>query len=74
MELNELKPCPFCGGEGKLRNHWESIGMGANVEQFYVRCEDCGSCGGVIDEMFFKGDLKSMAIKAWNRRAENGKS
>lgn len=32
----ELKPCPFCGGKGKIKNEilWGS-------HRSYVRCEKC---------------------------------
>ena len=67
----ELKPCPFCGGEGELTEHWEPIGMGANVRQFYVRCKSCCAHGGMADEMFENGDLRAKAIERWDRRADN---
>ena len=68
---DKLKPCPFCGGQGEITEHWESIGMGANVRQYYVCCESCGARGGMADEYFENGNLRNKAINRWNRRADN---
>lgn len=54
----ELKPCPFCGGEAELNR----INTAA-VWAIEVRCPHCG-CGTDCAEM------KAEAIAAWNRRAE----
>lgn len=57
MTSNELKPCPFCGGEAtnEFDSDWGII----------VRCVGCGAimvknpCNGTLD-----------VVKAWNTRAE----
>lgn len=51
---DELKPCPFCGGEAKCEIQ--------DGEMFYfVECVDCGNatCGWVYE---------SRAIEKWNAR------
>ena len=56
--VNELKPCPFCGGEADW--FWDGIN-----QRWQIRCEDCTavvSCDGLED-----------AIEAWTRRCEDGK-
>lgn len=53
----ELKPCPFCGGDGELC----ILPRGA-----YCHCIKCG-CELVVS--VYKKD----AIEAWNRRIESGK-
>ena len=52
----ELKPCPFCGGEAELRKH------GIHIERWYVRCKRNG-CNYTYND-----DEKPLAIKAWNTR------
>lgn len=58
--MNELKPCPFCGGEACIQRH-EFIGY---ADTFGVVCLDC-CCE---TRQFF--ETKKEAIEAWNRRAE----
>lgn len=59
--MEQLKVCPFCGGEGYTFNEgpW-----------WYVQCEGRGGerddCPLYIDEAY---ESKAEAIEAWNRRA-----
>lgn len=57
---NELKPCPFCGGEARI--------CSAGFEATYIRCANIKDCGCKF-EWF---DTEEEAIEAWNRRADNG--
>lgn len=69
---NELKPCPFCGGEAELFESEESddvydpdtLGF---LDTYYVtvHCVICRSCG--IEGIYNSQDK---AIEAWNTRAE----
>lgn len=56
--MYELKPCPFCGGETKIRTY-SSMGLIA----FFVRCNDCAAESTCYD-------TKEEAVAAWNKRAE----
>ena len=60
MRDNELKPCPFCGGEAELRiqNH---IPKGYD---YTPRCKDKSCCGRLTK----KYGTKSIAVYMWNRR------
>lgn len=52
--MMKLKPCPFCGGEGK---RWSDY-----TGRYCVQCENCGS--GTIH-----GTAKEVT-KLWNMRAD----
>ena len=63
--MNELKPCPFCGGKALLRHdytlNWSS----------YVQCEKYRLESVRIFRSFeYASDDK--AIEAWNRRTDDG--
>ena len=53
--MEELKPCPFCGGEASIRLYYNG--------RYGVQCDVCGVRGVVKD-------CKEEAIKAWNARHE----
>ena len=53
----ELRPCPFCGGEAK-----EFTGEDAAPHRWTVECDSCGAHVG--------SDTRHKARAKWNRRAE----
>lgn len=58
--MNEdLKPCPFCGGEATLK-YLETRG-------YYIKCEKCGV-------MQTNGNQKAEAYEAWNRMGNGDKA
>jgi Lar family restriction alleviation protein len=59
----KLKPCPFCGGDARLRTTDLAEGFGLFVmSAAFVQCADCGARTlEYRDETF--------AIEDWNRRA-----
>jgi len=59
--MSELKPCPFCGGEGCIQRH-EFVGY---TDTFGIVCLDCGC----ETRQFFTH--KKTAVRAWNRRADS---
>ena len=59
---NELKPCPFCGGEAKLR-----YSMPYNA----VQCKKCKVFGKIIIDTYEQRDGAKEAITVWNRRVED---
>ena len=58
--MSELKPCPFCGGEAKIRD-FSTPDLDPEIDVF------CTNCGGQT----FVYETVGEAIEAWNRRVEN---
>lgn len=63
-----LKPCPFCGGPGKLYHSRDSQ---SKDDLWWVDCYSDTDFCPVNPWTGFFGD-KDEAIEAWNRRADNG--
>ena len=61
--MDELKPCPRCGGTPHL-------GFCCGEYLIYGDYPDCPICGDEFTEMHSNKELE---IEAWNRRAEDGK-
>lgn len=64
--MDELKPCPFCGGEAEVQKAKSTSYFGRKLP-YKVKCKRC-HCA--LAYQFF-GTEKD-ATKAWNRRADNG--
>ena len=66
---NELKPCPFCGGE--IDERGGQCNYGKRIMTLDLKCDKCGTI------FKFKSNWivnpYSEAIEAWNRRANDGK-
>ena len=56
--MNELKPCPFCGGEAQYIDEVE-------LNYCYVFCKNCFAQTGQ-----YVLDAEDKAITAWNKRTE----
>lgn len=54
--MNELKPCPFCGGACDIVRDEPISGAG------FVECHECGARGGI--------SRPDEAVRLWNTRAE----
>lgn len=70
MEVEELLPCPFCGGECEIvRIDVEPQGdpwYGSQMETF-PKCKKCNAC--LFDQYFHDGFSSAEdAAKAWNTR------
>lgn len=60
--MAELKPCPFCGGKGRL---FVSNGV-------RVLCTKCGvTTWTAVDSERIETSAVEDVIKAWNRRKNN---
>lgn len=60
--MNELKPCPFCGGEAYLVELTPTQYNDQHSTYYSVGCIDCG--------IGFYENTEDEATAAWNRRAE----
>lgn len=58
---NELLPCPFCGGIGKIYSRY--INGIANTKHYWIRC---GKCQTIQQER----RSAKRAAEAWNNRVE----
>ena len=68
-ELEELKPCPFCGQEADTHNTYIP---GINTFAWVIGCDGAygSGCPGYawkLSPIFF---TEEQAIRAWNRRSE----
>jgi hypothetical protein len=71
--MDKLKPCPFCGGNGKMVRR-ERDGF----DNVFICCESCGASTGIFSVR--RGMIPPRAkitdycfdpvVRAWNRRAE----
>ena len=75
--MEKLKPCPFCGGEGKVKAAKKDY-MGFTIWCECEKCcaQSCGYCPDIKDEDCAIENIDSCrnkAIEAWNRRANDDK-
>ena len=63
----ELRLCPFCGGEAELYTGYQIARTGEYLAN--VRCGKCGITVPVKVSLDYD-EAKAEAIEAWNRRAE----
>ena len=59
--MEELKPCPFCGGEAEVTDE-DSYGFSNG--DWFVCCNECHTYLG-FDSQY---ETPQEAIEAWNRR------
>lgn len=63
--MAELKPCPFCGKEVKIKKKCYKNWCGEIQRRgYYITCK----CGVSTKEY----DSEEKVSKVWNRRTENG--
>lgn len=66
-----LKPCPFCGGEAKLK-HGKPWQQNEGKRFAFVQCRVCESKTKTYFQYPYEAwkDVDRYAIEAWNRRAD----
>jgi len=64
--MDKLKPCPFCGGEGKT----EFLDVDKSTEKIHSAFCDDDNCVG-SNCMWADFPTKEKAIAAWNTRADD---
>lgn len=84
--MNELKPCPFCGGKASIQQTAYGTTDNASCRlSFAIRCTKCdatapNASGYVAINLMSDGSLnlwnddREKAVKAWNRRVSDDKS
>lgn len=65
MEHNELKPCPFCGGEVVIDSATFCAGHGDFYTRFQIRCRKCRKRGKVVYDRDGDDALRK-EIERWN--------
>lgn len=63
--MEELKPCPFCGGEAVVR---------VIMETPYICPIHKSDCLMKVDTWLISSNAIKKQIKAWNRRVDNGQN
>lgn len=65
----KLKPCPFCGGEAKMKHGYPSQ-QRAGMRQAVVQCKSCGCRTVTYRQLPYQPWKKvdEQAIFVWNRR------
>ena len=66
MEMEKLKPCPFCGGKAEIVINKSKRGQTANIH-----CTKCSCRKTLLRYPDYVGSIEEEAIEAWNRRADN---
>lgn len=59
----KIKPCPFCGGEGRL-----FTGISCNCSYAKVYCDKCKTGTKEVFDKLHNGTFVETAVEMWNKR------
>lgn len=65
--MEELKPCPFCGADGRIQKQDNSMFVYCDGPNCLVALGESYDPDGMPDHAFYDEET---AIAAWNRRAD----
>jgi Lar family restriction alleviation protein len=67
--MNDLTPCPFCGGYAKLL-HGKPEQQRAGLRIAFVQCRSCHAKTRTFSQSAYEAvkDLDKLATDAWNKR------
>ena len=70
--MDELKPCPFCGGEVTIESVYTHHGMDGSYKNWHIYCTRCGIGYEKAADPFYgrKYLNKEQVIEEWNWRAD----
>jgi hypothetical protein len=72
--MNELKPCPFCGGDAELDTRQGFVylksGQPRHGSRMTVYCRECGADIGICREDV-PDVYPELVVEMWNRRTSS---
>lgn len=71
--MNNLKPCPFCGGKAFLERSHRAFINAETTKVAFVRCTKCNARSGRVNlsdygKTSYSTDANLTVINSWNNR------
>lgn len=72
MSKINLLPCPFCGGEAKIKHGYPGQQQ-KGMRQSVVQCKRCGCRTVTYRQLAYQSwkEVDEQAAEVWNRRTDN---